>query len=462
MDPLAFGAAEANLQEDADLQELPLDSEPAQQHAQADLEPPPYHSVVLDPPSTSSAPTQAAAAVVYGEPHNPDFEITVSDPVKQGEGVAAHVSYKVASRVRAPGFRAERAEVIRRFRDFVWLQHRLRAQYRGVIVPALPEKNVVEKYKMTTEFIESRRLALSVFLRRVAAHPALRASPDLQLFLQASETEFAIEVSRAQLEEAPAGAAGGAKKAVSGAVRFLRELGHSAQSLYQRRSDDEEEDPEYLKVRAYVCDLERHLGEAHRQASRLVRHQGELGAAVAEFGSAMSSLGRYEEVAPAGVGDAFAALGERADAISRLCRDASDRLAASFEAPLKEFTRMVKAARKVMADRSAALSALQAARGDVDARRMRLAKLRGTPGIREEKVAEAERELNDAQHHADEAKLAYETIVQRMSGELDRFQRERSQEMSAVLRDFAIAEAQLSATQARLWRSLVPGLEGSA
>ena len=37
-----------------------------------------------------------------------------------------------------------------------------------------------------------------------AAHPALKASPDLQLFLEASETEFSIEVSRTQADEPPA------------------------------------------------------------------------------------------------------------------------------------------------------------------------------------------------------------------------------------------------------------------
>ncbi len=34
-----------------------------------------------------------------------------------------------------------------------------------------------------------------------AAHPILRRSPDLQLFLEASETEFAIEMSRSQEED---------------------------------------------------------------------------------------------------------------------------------------------------------------------------------------------------------------------------------------------------------------------
>ncbi len=37
----------------------------------------------------------------------------------------------------------------------------------GVIVPALPEKNVVQKYQMTTEFIEIRRRALAVYLNKV-------------------------------------------------------------------------------------------------------------------------------------------------------------------------------------------------------------------------------------------------------------------------------------------------------
>lgn len=50
-----------------------------------------------------------------------------------------------------------------------------------------------------------------------------------------------------------------------------------------------------------------------------------------------------------------------------------------------------------------------------------------------------------------------QTIVQRMGGELARFQRERSAEMGAVLREFAVAEAEMAASQAALWRSLVPG-----
>lgn len=56
------------------------------------------------------------------------------------------------------------------------------------------------------------------------------------------------------------------------------------------RSDNSHEDPEYLKVRDYINALEAHLAEAHRQASRLVRKESELGKALADFSSAAEQL----------------------------------------------------------------------------------------------------------------------------------------------------------------------------
>jgi hypothetical protein len=39
----------------------------------------------------------------------------------------------------------------------------------GIIIPPLPEKNVVQKYQMTSEFIEQRRQALHVYVNRVVS-----------------------------------------------------------------------------------------------------------------------------------------------------------------------------------------------------------------------------------------------------------------------------------------------------
>lgn len=48
----------------------------------------------------------------------------------------------------------------------------------------------------------------------------------------------------------------------------------------------------------------------------------------------------------------------------------------------QEFVRLVKSCKATMADRALALGSLQTARADVAAKRSKLMKLRGTPGIR--------------------------------------------------------------------------------
>ena len=63
--------------------------------------------------------------------------------------------------------------------------------------------------------------------------------------------------------------------------------------------------------------LEGHLAEAHRQAQRLIRQQGSLGTSLAEFGSSMVSLGRFEQ---GSVADGFIGLGEKAETLARSSR----------------------------------------------------------------------------------------------------------------------------------------------
>ena len=194
-----------------------------------------------------------------------------------------------------------------------------------------------------------------------------------------------------------------------------------------------------FQVREYMFQLEAHLAEAHRQAQRLIKQQGLLGASLSEFGTSMISLGKFEQ---GRLADNFINLGEKAESLARTSQvrflaglyldlrevacvyasccmlleqkceisglfslnaacimfgqfstrtkaprafdvqDQAGQLGVSFEAPLREYVRMVKSAKAVMADRSLALGALQQSRADVDAKRTKLAKLRGTPGIK--------------------------------------------------------------------------------
>ena len=65
-------------------------------------------------------------------------------------------------------------------------------------------------------------------------------------------------------------------------------------------------------------------------------------------------------------------------------------------------------------------------------------------------MAEVEREFNEGQHRVEHAKAVYEVIVRRMSEELARFQRERAAELAGVLRNFAVAQAQLAGDTAKV------------
>lgn len=120
---------------------------------------------------------------------------------------------------------------------------------------------------------------------------------------------------------------------------------------------------------------------------------------------------------------------------------------------------MMKSVKAVMVDRAAALSTLQQSKTDLEKLRVKLNKLKGTPGIGEERVVGMEREVDSADTRLKNAQDSYERIVERMSDEMARFQKERSVEMSVVLRDFALSQARLASETAKGWSTLVSDLQ---
>lgn len=69
-----------------------------------------------------------------------------------------------------------------------------------------------------------------------------------------------------------------------------------------------------LQVKEYLLELEAHLAETHRQASRLIKRQGELGASLAEFGSSLLGLGKCEQPPLA---DQFLTMGEKSATLAK-------------------------------------------------------------------------------------------------------------------------------------------------
>ncbi len=454
------------------------------QPARQDAPPPSYEAVVAEQRGE-------AGDHVGGKPA-PYASITVVDPVKQGDGVNAYISYKVVTKAREGGAGGEGKEgkegkdgkdgkegkeeaaddvrewvVIRRFRDFFWVRQSLQKQYAGVILPPLPARNVVEKYKMAPEFIEDRRRALERFLVKVAEHDTLNQAASLRLFLTASESEFTIESARMSYAlgaAAPAesgGASGLAASALSTASKLWRNLTdnagyamHAPQALsgsnVVQQHVRNEESPEYAALRQYYNHLEAHLNELHSQAQRLTMQHQRFGSALSEFGAALNSLSlgihalrSTEQRGEAGLEseaeneEECAALGKKARVAGQGWTSVSEELHANFEQPLRELLRAVQSAKKTIEDRDEALMNKIQAQMHVDAKRGMVAKLQATPGTRQDRIMAEERSLQQAIEKSEEATRFYNELVERMDGDIVRFQKERQADLHNVLVAFA-------------------------
>lgn len=165
------------------------------------LEPPSYAEAIFrsfdadhSSPQLNGAHDHSIASP-SSPPSSDDFlTITVSDPQKEQElsnslvpGGTAYVTYLITTRTNLPEFDGTEFSVRRRFRDVVTLSDRLAESYRGFFIPIRPDKSVVESQVMQKqEFVEQRRAALEKYLRRLAAHPVIRRSEELRMFLEAN------------------------------------------------------------------------------------------------------------------------------------------------------------------------------------------------------------------------------------------------------------------------------------
>eukprot|EP00854_Cymbomonas_tetramitiformis_P014407 gene14407-17037_t len=458
-------------------------------------------SVLWQPPSYNS--------LQAGETNNQVFQIKVSDPVKQGDGVNAYVSYRVSTSTNLPQYRYSEFSVIRRFSDFDWLAIRLAEKNRGVIIPPLPDKGVGTKFgSSSTEFVEARRAALGVFLHRISVHPTLCFSTDLQFFLEASEEAWA-EQKQTKPATAPAEVSPAPKKTFGQMfTSFSRSASISASNAFGGAGSEvlKEEDIEHSKVKDYYGELENHIADVKRQTERLLRKQkgeaclsllgcvaaltrcpGGLGGSLADaamgmsaFGTSMITLGEAEKPE---LREAFVQLGNgsekvtstlnkqmRTDALgflpSLLVKEGPCKCAKAFgetgtageggvgdnlaqvlkdklDVPMLDASRYIRGVKAVMADRADAWAKSQSLRVEVENRKARIIKLKTTPG-KDALAAEEEKEMEEVQRRAEQAKQQYDLIVKAMTTDLARFEKERAIEMKAILKDFALEQADLA------------------
>lgn len=277
------------------------------------LEPPSYADVIFSPfddnseingsDDGGSRHSQSADSLSRSSSSlSSDYiKITVSSPQKEQEatnsmipGGTTYITYQITTRTNLPEYGGSEFSVRRRFRDVVTLADRLAESYRGFCIPPRPDKSVVESQVMQKqEFVEQRRVALEKYLRRLVAHPVIRNSDELKVFLQAqgklplaTSTDVASRMldGAVKLPKQLFGEGGGASSVeVVQPARGGRDLLRLFKELRQSVSNDwggskppvVEEDKEFLEKKEKMYDLEQQIINASQQVeiSYLLLHK---------------------------------------------------------------------------------------------------------------------------------------------------------------------------------------------
>ncbi|KAA0025245.1 hypothetical protein IC582_018763 [Cucumis melo] len=375
----------------------------------------------------------------------PYLSVSVTDPVKLGNGVQAYISYRVITKTNFPEYQGPEKIVIRRYNDFVWLHDRLFEKYKGIFIPSLPEKNAVEKFRFSAEFIEMRRQALDIFVNRIASHHELQKSEDLRTFLQAEEET---------MERLRSHDSGIFKKKPADLMQMFKDVQSKVSDIVLGKEKPvEESNPEYEKLKHYIFELENHLTEAQKHAYRLVKRHRELGQALSDFGKAAKLLGACEENA---VGKGFSEMGAKSEMLSIKLQKEAHQLLMNFEEPLKDYVRTVQSIKATIAERA---NAFRQQCELAETTRLKEINLDKLMLMRSDKASEAEVEYKELKAASEEATKRFETIVALMNQETIRFQEQKTLDMGLAFHEFAKGQARLANGVADAWRSLLPKLE---
>ncbi|XP_052198010.1 sorting nexin 2B-like isoform X2 [Diospyros lotus] len=334
------------------------------------------------------------------------LKITVSNPQKEMEasnsivpGGNTYITYLIMTKTNLPEFGGSDFSLRRRFRDVVTLSDRLSEAYRGFFVPPRPDKSVVESQVMQKqEFVEQRRVALEKYLRQLAAHPVIRKSDELRVFLQVQgrlPLPTSTDVASRMLDGAvklpkqllgDSGSVMGPQDVVQPAkggrdlLRLFKELKQSVTNDWgSSRPQVEEEDQEFLQNKERLRELEQQISSASQQAESLVKAQQHMGETMGELGLAFIKLTKFEnENAILDTQRVWAAdmknVATAAVKASRLYRELNAQSVKHLDT-LHEHLGLMLAAHAAFSDRSSALLTVQTLLSELSALHSRAEKL---------------------------------------------------------------------------------------
>merc|ERR1719410_1035172 len=325
--------------------------------------------------------------------------------------------------------------------------------------------------------VEDRRVNLERFLRRVAVHPELSDAPCLQTFLRADDSTFhAAKNSKGEDALASiysvAGASsatpsnampsssgvGGAPLARKGTIKqWFADTRTSIATTVMGTADlvRSPDDDLFEEIERYISALDAQMKNVVQQASGLVRKGKEISNGLFEFGLAFNLLSQSEAE---GLGIALSKVGDAADALSVLTAEQAEKEMCGFEEPLQDYIKTIHAVKIALSKRHDRRVTYTTCLNDLQTKQNNLAKLRGVFG-KEDKTYQAEMSLHRSQLAADAAREEFATVSQRLLREVDRFKREKADDMRSTVMEYINLQILYNKRMEEVWEKLIPQLE---
>ncbi|CAL1368671.1 unnamed protein product [Linum trigynum] len=475
------------------------------------IEPPAYADVIFSPfdentgseingidsPGRSS---DSSLSLSRSPSSSSDYiKITVSNPQKEQEssnslvpGASTYVTYLITTRTNIPEFNGSEFGVRRRFKDVVTLSDRLAEAYRGFFIPPRPDKSVVESQVMQKqEFVEQRRVALEKYLRRLAAHPIIRNSDELKVFLQvqgklplATSTDVAsrmldgaVNLPKQLFGEGSTVAPQDVVQPAKGGrdlLRLFKELKQSVSNDWGgSRPPVVEEDKEFLEKKEKMNVFELQLSNASQQAESLVKAQQDMGETMGELGLAFIKLTKFEneeakfESQRVRAGD-MKNVATAAVKASRFYRELNAQTVKHLDT-LHEYLGLMLSVHGAFADRSSALLTVQTLISELSALHTRAEKLEaasskifGGDKSRIRRMEELKETIRATENAKSVAIREYERIKENNRTELERMETEKHADFSNMLKGFVLNQVGYAEKIANVWAKVAEETSGYA
>eukprot|EP00298_Acanthocystis_sp_HF-20_P004951 c15255_g1_i1.p1 GENE.c15255_g1_i1~~c15255_g1_i1.p1 ORF type:complete len:425 (+),score=169.22 c15255_g1_i1:42-1316(+) len=382
--------------------------------------------------------------------------VTVSDPMKHGEGIKAYTRYKVTTQCNIPNFDPN-STVMRRYSEFDWLHSQLKQNCVGVILPPFPEKSARGKFE--PEFVEARRKGLEEYIQGVVAHPLLCTSPDLKTFLQSPEE---IDNSKQQ-SSASATTSEPALKSFFGKVKELQvsaQIGLT-QSGWIKQDIPLPHDVQCAEMKAYLAALEAQLTAVQQISGKMTQQHRNVANAFTDFGNASTLLGNCEtdtQFLSNGLGQ----LGTTSNRLSSTFHEQADGETEQFQNKISDHIKSVNSAKEAVKGREKMLQAYHAALTTLESKKSKLEKLKAQTPTNSQKIAEAEKELQDAELEVAKAREAHDSVSKITRQEMLRFQKEKVDDFKSMVVDYVKSQIEFSRKVQNTWEALIPEIDALA